>query len=87
MSGHATFAAAHATAMRNFFGTDTLSYSVTTEDPFSNGTPRNYTSFSAAAIENALSRIYLGVHYRWDADAGVVAGTKVADHISATLLV
>lgn len=87
VSGHATFAAAHATAMRNFFGTDTMSYSVTTEDPFSNGTPRNYTSFSAAAIENALSRIYLGVHYRWDADAGVAAGTQLADHVSATLLV
>lgn len=87
VSGHATFAAAYATAMRTFFGTDTMSYSVTTEDPFSNGTPRNYTSFSAAAIENSLSRSYLGVHYRWDADAGVAAGAQLADHVSATLLV
>ena len=86
VSGHATFAAAHGRMMANYFGTDTRTFTVTTEDPFAIGTPRQYTSFSAAAVENARSRVYLGVHYQWDADMGNTAGTQVADHAFANLL-
>jgi hypothetical protein len=41
--------------------------------------PRHYTSFSQAAAENAASRIYLGIHYRFDATEGVSAGDRIAD--------
>nr|MBA3525107.1 vanadium-dependent haloperoxidase [Geodermatophilaceae bacterium] len=85
VSGHATFAAAHAGVMRAVFG-DATTFEATTEDPFYTGLPRNYATFSAAAEENALSRIYLGVHYRWDADFGMAAGYEVADRVMATLL-
>lgn len=86
VSGHATFAAAHGQMMANYFGTDAMSFTVTTEDPFAVGTPRAYTSFSDAARENGRSRVYLGVHYQFDADMGYVAGTDVADHVFGTLL-
>jgi hypothetical protein len=41
--------------------------------------PRHYTSFSQAAAEVAASRIYLGIHYRFDAIQGVSAGDRIAD--------
>lgn len=85
VSGHATFAAAHAQMMANYFG-NSKTFTVTTEDPFYTGTPRVYNSFSTAATENARSRVYLGVHYQWDADEGNIAGTKVADHVFGSLL-
>ncbi len=87
VSGHATFAAAHGQMMANYFGTDAKTFTATTEDPFYTGPPsRQYTTFSAAAVENGRSRVYLGVHYQWDADEGNTAGTAVADHVFATLL-
>jgi hypothetical protein len=48
--------------------------------------PRHYTSFSQAAAENAASRIFLGIHYRFDAIQGVSAGDRIADIDFDTLL-
>lgn len=85
VSGHATFGAAHAAVMREFFATDRVTFTVGTDDPFyaQLGAPatRTFTSFSAAAWENAISRIYLGVHYRFDAEDGNRAGTAVGRHV------
>src|SRR5262249_20294041 len=47
---------------------------------------RHYTSFSQAAAENAASRIFLGIHYRFDAIQGVNAGDRIADIDFDTLL-
>jgi hypothetical protein len=41
--------------------------------------PRHYNSFSQAAAENAASRIFLGIHWRFDAIEGVSAGDRIAD--------
>ncbi len=85
ISGHATFGAAHAAMMRQFFGQDAIAFSATTEDPNAprdqngNKLPRDFTSFTEAAKENGRSRVYLGVHYQWDADGGFESGTKVAE--------
>ena len=85
ISGHSTFGAAHAAMMRQFFGRDEISFRATTEDPNAlrdqngNRLPRDFTSFTQAARENGRSRIYLGVHYQWDADGGFESGTKVAE--------
>ena len=43
--------------------------------------PRHYDSFSQAAAENAASRIFLGIHWRFDAIQGVSAGDRIADII------
>jgi len=78
VSGHATFAAAWAGVMRNQFG-DALSYTAGTDDPNAVGMTRTFTSFTQAATENARSRIYLGVHYQFDADDGMATGTSIAN--------
>lgn len=38
---------------------------------------RSFTSFSAAAHECALSRVYLGIHFRYDSEQGEQLGKKV----------
>lgn len=78
-SGHATFGGAWAGAMKSFFGTDDIPFTATTEDPHAVGVTRTFPSFSAAARENALSRVYLGVHFRFDGENGVAAGTAMAE--------
>jgi hypothetical protein len=47
---------------------------------------RHYTSFSQAAAECAASRIFLGIHWRFDAIQGVSAGDRIADIDFDTLL-
>ena len=41
--------------------------------------PMTYQTFTAAEYANAESRIYLGVHWQFDADEGITLGHKVAD--------
>jgi len=91
VSGHATFGATHSGILRNFFGTDNVTFTLTSEDPSARGNnniriTRTFNSFSSAALENGRSRIYLGVHYQWDADAGYVSGTKLADFVFENFL-
>lgn len=85
-SGHATFAGAWAGIMKRYFATDSVSFTVTTQDPSRISSSRPFSSFSAAANEMALSRLYLGVHYRWDADSGLSTGDKVAKQVFTTKL-
>ncbi|MCF6523728.1 vanadium-dependent haloperoxidase [Streptomyces sp. JJ36] len=85
-SGHATFAGAWAGTMQRVLGTDGIAFTVRTDDPNSPVATRRFTSFSAAAEEDALSRLYLGVHYRWDADDGLALGDDVAGHVVGTRL-
>ncbi|MFF3286229.1 DNRLRE domain-containing protein [Streptomyces sp. NPDC003023] len=86
VSGHATFAGAWSKAMRDWFGTDLITWTATTDDPHSVGVTRTYTSISAAAEENALARVWLGVHYRFDGSDGLAAGDKLAAFIAANRL-
>ncbi|OJF13354.1 phosphatase PAP2 family protein [Couchioplanes caeruleus] len=86
-SGHATFGGAWARVMRGFFnGVDAITFEATTEDPHSPVRTRRFTSFSQAAEENAQSRVYLGVHYSWDARDGLKLGDDVAGQVLATKL-
>jgi hypothetical protein len=82
VSGHATFGGAFAGVLRNLFG-DATNTVVTTEDPnYTGAVSRTYTSFTAMATENARSRVYLGVHYQWDADYGQSAGIGIANLVA-----
>lgn len=86
VSGHATFAAAWAGVMRTTFGDDVL-FTATTEDPNADGVTRSFSSFTAAATQNAQSRVFLGVHYQFDADDGLTTGYGVASLASRELAV
>ena len=47
---------------------------------------RHFSSFSAAAQEAGLSRIYAGQHFRSDHIAGKALGRQVAEFIDETIL-
>ncbi|MBP6235012.1 MAG: vanadium-dependent haloperoxidase [Saprospiraceae bacterium] len=77
-SGHATFVSAASEALASVFG---YSYGMTdnchrNRTEFS-GYPRTFGSFFEMALENAWSRVPLGVHYRMDAEEGVRYGTEI----------
>jgi hypothetical protein len=79
ISGHATFSAAHAAVMKGFFGTDEVTFTITSDE--TPGIFRTYHSFSEAARENGRSRVLLGVHFSFDATDGYTAGTALGDHV------
>lgn len=88
ISGHSTMAGAHMAIMQAFFGTDNIAFSLTSDDPDAvdaNGSPLvfHFQSISEAAQENALSRIWLGVHFRVDCIDGLATGENVGDWLMA----
>jgi len=75
-SGHAGLGAATFRTLADFYGTDAIPFSFTS-DEFNGVTKdqhgvtrpvvtRSYASLSQAAEENGQSRIYLGIHWRFD---------------------
>jgi membrane-associated phospholipid phosphatase len=75
---HSTISAAAADVLASFFG-DRQSFTVTS--PALPGVTRSFDSFSAAAEEAGVSRIYAGVHTRLDHVAGLTLGRDVADFV------
>jgi len=76
----ATIGAACATVLGDVFGADTA-FQI---DFGPNGFPgviRSYPSFWAAADEQANSRIYGGIHFRFDSEAGQQIGANVGDYV------
>ena len=96
ISGHATFGAATLRVVANFYGTDAIAFDFVsdelngvTRDNLGNVRPRvvrHYDTLSEAIEENASSRIYLGIHWRIDADFGIAAGVAIADFVTANAL-
>ncbi|HMN96328.1 MAG TPA: phosphatase PAP2 family protein [Phycisphaerales bacterium] len=84
VSGHATFGAVHAAIVRNFYGTDAITFTATSDD--TPGYWRTFHSLEAAARENGRSRIWLGVHYQVDVDDGFDMGTAIGDYVSSGFL-
>src|SRR5262249_36201527 len=82
--------------LAQFYGRDDITFSFTsdefngvTKDQSGNVRPvvtRTFPSFSAAAEENGQSRIYLGIHWRFDKTEGIKAGNAIADYVFAHLL-
>lgn len=84
ISGHSTFGGAWAAVMAAYFGTDDVTFVATTDEPIVKNVTRTFTSFSQAGFENAMSRIYLGVHYRMDCEDGYDAGYKMGATLAST---
>jgi hypothetical protein len=78
-SGHSTFSASSARLLSQFFGTDQISFS-TTSDGLP-GVTRNFTSLSQAADEAGQSRIYGGIHWQFDNQTGLRNGRALADEV------
>lgn len=80
VSGHAAFGAAAGRILHRFFGTNNVSFDIPSQDlP---GVSRSYTRFSQAVRENALSRIYGGVHVGPATIDGVITGLVVGEAVA-----
>jgi hypothetical protein len=80
---HSAISAAAAEILRLYLG-DRLTFDITSESLA--GATRHFTSFSEAANEAGLSRIYAGQHFRFDHIAGKRLGRQVADSVLFTIL-
>src|SRR6266404_6344916 len=81
---HAEISQSAAATLHDFFGTDLLDFSLT--NPSLPGVVRSFQSFSQAADEAAVSRIYAGQHFRYDEDAGQTLGDEVGNFVFDSIL-
>jgi len=85
-SGHATEGGAATQVLTRFFNTDRMSFSLCSftlpaGETCSDDSPtlRHFNSFSQAMEENAVSRIYVGFHFRDAVDTGNRHGRQIGD--------
>jgi PAP2 superfamily len=79
VSAHGATSGAAAAVLAHSFGTDNISFSLTSEDL--KGVTHSFTSFSAAATEAMNSVVWAGVHFRYDNTAGQALGQSVAHFV------
>jgi hypothetical protein len=82
--GHGTVSGASGTVLADFFGTDNITFTSSTEG--FNVPDRTFTSFSLAAAEGANSRLYGGIHWDFDNQHGLAGGGAVGHYVYATQL-
>ncbi len=96
-SAHGTASTAAMTLLANTLGMgNDYAFTMTTEEvdqagPFSakvkmNPATRSFTSFSEAGMEASMSRVYLGIHFRYDSEAGFELGRKIGTFTSQDYL-
>jgi membrane-associated phospholipid phosphatase len=90
-SGHAVLGSAGLQVLRRFYGTDHIAFTYVSDEL--NGVtrdnqgrvrprwPRTFKTLTEAEEDNAVSRIYLGVHFRFDVDNGKTVGRNVAEYV------
>lgn len=88
-SAHGTASAAAMTVLADVLG-ESYAFTMTTTEvdsagPFSgkmkmDPPTRSFESFSSAALECSLSRVYLGIHFRYDSIEGNKLGTKIGTY-------
>jgi hypothetical protein len=65
--------------LANFFGTDKVTFSITSNFPLAIQKTRTYSRFSDAADDVVNARIYLGIHFRFADTVARWQGKHVAD--------
>jgi hypothetical protein len=78
-SGHATFGAAARRVLEEVFGA--RGHSITLTNPLLPDVTLHYTSWKQITDDINESRIYGGVHYRFDQEAGASLGKRVGAYI------
>ena len=84
VSGHSTFSAAAAGVLALFYGSDQVAF--TARSDFLPGVTRSFTSFSDAASEAAMSRVYGGIHFRFASEDGMTAGGEISEWVFTHIL-
>jgi hypothetical protein len=83
-SAHSSVMGTCAEVLARYFGTDDIPFSLSW---FSlPGVTRSYTSFSQAAEECAMSRVWLGIHYSFDVTTGLDLGRSVGAYVFQNFL-
>ena len=95
-SGHVGFGGAVFQTLRRFYRTDAIPFTFVsdelngvTKDNLGNPRPlvkRSFRTLSEAEEENGQSRIYLGIHWAFDKEDGIVQGRNIADYVFRNLL-
>ncbi len=96
-SAHGTASTAAMTVLARTLGTgDAYAFTMTTKEvdqagPFSgkiamDPPTRTFDSFSQAGMEAAMSRVYLGIHFRYDSEEGYQLGARIGDYASTNFL-
>ncbi len=79
VSGHSAFSYAAATVFASFFGTDKVSFSVTSDTlP---GVVRRFETFTSCAAEISRSRVFGGIHFTYSCDTARDLGNSVSKHL------
>lgn len=102
ISGHATFGGALFGTLQEFYGTDDISFELTSaelemllENPELqeaygldlDDATRSFDSFSEAMAENGRSRVYLGIHFDFDDTVGQEVGSAIAASVASDFTV
>jgi len=83
-SGHSSFSGAAAAVLAAYFGRDDISFTLPSENV--SVAARSYTSFSQAAQESADSRLYGGIHWRFDNQDGLTSGASLGNFVAGNFL-
>ena len=83
-SGHSTTGGGGARVLASLFGSDAVSFAVGSDTLA--GVTRGFENFSDVEQENANSRIYGGIHYRFSNETGITLGHQIADYVVANYL-
>jgi hypothetical protein len=84
-STHSALGAAAAVVLAQAFG-DRTTFTMASPSALPEAPSRRFTSFSAAARENADSRVRAGLHFRFATEAGLQLGDRIGQQALKTLL-
>ena len=102
ISGHATFGGALFGTLREFYGTDDISFELASEELEAlldnpelqeaygielDDATRTFDSLSEAMAENGRSRVYLGIHFDFDDTVGQEVGAAIAASVASDFAV
>ena len=96
-SAHGTASSAAMKILANTLGTgNNYKFTMTTKEvdkagPFTEKimlmpATRSFNSFSEAGLEASMSRVYLGIHFRYDSEEGHNLGNRIGDYASQNFL-
>jgi len=80
-SGHADVSGAVSHMLRLFFGSDELTFQMTTTNALAPQKTRTFTRFSQAEQEVINARVYVGIHYRNSDTTAEAQGRRVANWV------
>jgi hypothetical protein len=85
-STHSALGAAAAVVLAHAFGSDRVPFTMASPSALAEAPERSFESFSAAARENADSRVRAGLHFRFATTAGLELGERIGQQAIESLL-